>query len=108
MTVSKSRRKAIPYDTDYGTVRPGDNVYVVTKCTGTVNVQKGVYLGVAPAGGVQVRVDIFRTVVYYAGTDNHVDWEKYCNMTIKPELVRRRELQGQRITTLIKNEILPV
>lgn len=106
--MSKSRRKAIPYDTNYGTVQPGDDVYVVTKCTGTVNVQKGVYLGVAPSGGVQVRVDIFRTVAYYAGTGNRVDWKKYSDMTIKPEIVRRRELQGQRITTLINNEILPV
>lgn len=106
--MSKSKREAIPYETNYGTVQPGDNVYVVTKCTGTVNVHKGVYLGVAPAGGVQVRVDIFRPVVYYAGTNNHVDWEEYVNMTIKPEIVQRRELQGQRITTLINNEIFPV
>lgn len=106
--MSKSLREVIPYSTDYGTVQPGDDVYVVTKCTGRVNIQKGVYLGVAPQGGVQVRVDIFRTVTYYAGTGNRVDWNKYYDMTIKPALDHRRELRGQRITTLINNEILPV
>ena len=106
--MSKSPREVIPYSTDYGTVQPGDDVYVVTKCTGRVNIQKGVYLGVAPQGGVQVRVDIWQRAHFYTGTNKKVDWSEYHRKTVKPEIEVRRSIVGSRITTLINNEILPV
>lgn len=105
--MSKSRRSVVPYQSNWGTVNPGDEVYVVTKCTGNVKIQKGTYVGISKSGGVQVRVDIFRRTPYYVGTDIKVDWSQVYTMTLRPKTEYRRELCA-RITTLVNNNILPL
>ncbi len=58
-------------------LNPGDRCVVVTKCTGSVNIAEGEYIGLSAKGNVQARVDNSYNTRYWAGTDNEVPWSEY-------------------------------
>ncbi len=116
-----SKREAIPFTNDFGQViNPGDDVVVVTTCTGSTNTQKGKYVGMR-GKSVQAEVPSNSWAYFVKGTDElapHDFWKGMQGHSFKygtPEYNELREkvygpyeyrkLNTTRITTLYYNRI---
>lgn len=112
--MSKSKRIEAEYQNEYGLYVPGDNVIVVTVCTGHVNVHRGKYLGYTESTGlrgstikrVQVAVPSERTVWFYKGTDKKFNWSD--TEARQNKQYESRTVYVDRVATLQHNRIFPV
>lgn len=116
-----SKREVVPFTNDFGQViNPGDEVVVVTTCTGNTNTQKGKYVGMR-GKSVQAEVPSNSWAYFVKGTDelaprNFSDrlWKsglKYNTpeyQALRDEVYgpyEYRRTGGTRITTLYYNRI---
>ena len=116
-----SNREAIPFTNDFGQViNPGDEVVVVTTCTGNTNTQKGKYVGMR-GKYVQAEVPSNAWAYFYKDTGERAPYNfgaELWNSGLKyntPEYtalrekiygrVEYRKTGGTRITTLQYNRI---
>lgn len=116
-----TQREAIPFTNDFGQViNPGDDVVVVTTCTGNTNTQKGVYVGMC-GKRVQAEVPSYSWAYFVKGTDERApanfsdrvwkaglkygspEWKELRDEVYAP--YEYRATGGTRITTLIYNRI---
>lgn len=116
-----SNREAVPFTNDFGQViNPGDDVVVVTTCTGNTNTQKGKYVGMR---GKRVQAEVpsnsyayffknsderapanFHKELYNAGLKwNTPEYKELRDKVYAP--YEYRQTGGTRITTLIYNRI---
>lgn len=114
-------REAIPFTNDFGQViNPGDDVVVVTTCTGNTNTQKGKYVGMR-GKSVQAEVPSGSYAYFVKGTDeraphnfhdrlwkaglkyNTPEWKELRDEVYGP--YEYRQTGGTRITTLQYNRI---
>lgn len=93
-------REAVPFTNDFGQViNPGDEVVVVTTCTGNTNTSKGIYVGMRNKR-VQAEVECIVYQWYNKETDEVGSYYK-----IPSEQRAIRRVPAKRITTLIYNRI---
>ena len=114
-------RNSVPFTNSFGQViNPGDEVVVVTHCTGSTNITKGKYLGMR-GESVQAEVPDRKWTWFVKGTDdrapanfhgelyksglyyNTPEWKALRDKLYDPYEYRRAG--GTRITTLIENRI---
>ena len=115
------KREAIPFTNDFGQViNTGDDVVVVTTCTGNTNTRKGKYVGMR-GKSVQAEVPSSSYAYFVKGTDErapHNFHERLRNAGLKyptPEWTALRDeiygpyeyrrTEGTRITTLQYNRV---
>ena len=95
-----SKRDIVPFTNDFGQViNPGDDVVVVTTCTGSTNTSKGTYVGMR-GKSVQAEVEYTKYEWYNKETDEAGSYYK-----IPSELRAMRRVPAKRITTLCYNRI---
>ena len=95
-----SKREVIPFTNDFGQViNPGDEVVVVTTCTGNTNTQKGRYVGMR---GKSVQAEVEYTKFEWFNKDTGEAGSYY---KIPSELRSHRRVPAKRITTLWYNRI---
>lgn len=95
-----SKRNVVPFTNDFGQViNPGDEVVVVTTCTGSTNTAKGVYVGMH-GKSVQAEVEYTKFEWYNKETDKAGSYYH-----IPSELRSHRRVPSKRITTLQQNRI---
>jgi hypothetical protein len=116
-----SNREVIPFTNDFGQViNPGDDVVVVTTCTGSTNTQKGKYVGMH-GKSVQAEVPSSSYAYFVKGSDeraphnfhnelyksgfnwNTPEWKALREKVYAP--YEYRKIHGTRITTLQYNRI---
>ncbi|CAB4143277.1 hypothetical protein UFOVP447_108 [uncultured Caudovirales phage] len=116
-----TKREAVPFTNDFGQViNPGDEVVVVTTCTGSTNTQKGKYVGMS-GKSVQAEVPSNSWAYFVKGTDerapanfhnelyksgfkwNTPEWKELRDKVYAP--YEYRKTGGTRITTLYYNRI---
>lgn len=116
-----SKREAVPFTNDFGQViNPGDEVVVVTTCTGSTNTQRGKYVGMS-GKHVQAEVPSSSWAYYIKGTNERAPsnfterlWKaglKYNTpefKALRDEVYapyEYRQISDTRITTLYYNRI---
>lgn len=112
--MSKSKRIAGPFTSEYGTFNPGDKCIVVTVCTGRVNVARAEYVGYIErphynwqtketglAKYAQVRRPTSRWGAYVKGTDIPAKWP------YSTEQVDYKSVEGTIVSTLQYNRLMP-
>lgn len=116
-----TNREAVPFTNDFGQViNPGDDVVVVTTCTGNTNTTRGKYLGLR-GKYVQAEVPSNSWAYFVKGTDeraphnfsnelwqaglkyNTPEWKELRDKVYAPYEYRRTG--GTRVTTLYYNRI---
>jgi hypothetical protein len=90
-------------------VNVGDEVAVVTTCTGVTNVQRGKYLGyIQSSGNAQVEVEtVLSLMTLPDGTK--FNWNKHYNPATWDDVrktVTHKTIQATRITTLQRNRMV--
>jgi hypothetical protein len=116
-----SKREIVPFTNDFGQViNPGDEVVVVTTCTGSTNTAKGKYVGMR-GKSVQAEVPSGSWAYFVKGTDerapanfhnelyksgfkyNTPEYKELRDKVYAP--YEYRKTYGTRITTLYYNRI---
>ena len=94
------KREVSPFTNDFGQViNPGDEVVVVTTCTGNTNTQKGKYVGMR-GKSVQAEVEYMKYEWYNKETN---EIGSYYKIPTEQRAIRR--VPAKRITTLQYNRI---
>ena len=95
-----SKRDIVPFTNDIGQViNPGDDVLVVTHCTGSTYTARGKYVGMT-GKSAQAEVEYTKYEWYNKDTDEAGSYYK-----IPSELRAMRRVPAKRITTLCYNRI---
>ncbi len=114
-------REVVAFQNNIGqTIEPGDDIVVVSTCTGNTRVQKGKYVGMR-GKRVQAEVPSSSYAYFVKGSDeraphnfhnelykssfhwNTLEWKELREKVYAP--YEYRKIEGTRITTLIYNRI---